>query len=160
MLMLRFSLSLFQHTAARRRLDDKKEDKKDDKKVSTHSRPKAAGTEKAVKANAKQFQHTAARRRLVHKCLCCGFRFRCFNTQPPEGGWVIHVTSDNPIYSVSTHSRPKAAGPTSIRRRQKTRFQHTAARRRLAMSPKYEPPRMSVSTHSRPKAAGPKPKSN
>ena len=34
----------------------------------------------------------------------------CFNTQPPEGGWIIveafFITNDD----VSTRSRPKAAG--------------------------------------------------
>ena len=35
-----------------------------------------------------------------------------FNTQPPEGGWYIHTT-DYILYNlVSTHSRPKAAGAT------------------------------------------------
>ena len=32
-----------------------------------------------------------------------------FNTQPPEGGWVIEESGFKPI-SVSTHSRLKAAG--------------------------------------------------
>ena len=78
---------------------------------------------------------------------------KCFNTQPPEGGWpvpnrlIIHQT-------VSTHSRPKAAGRaaqvggTGITRFNTQPpeggwlsffnylltfnwFQHTAARRRL-----------------------------
>ena len=54
---------MFQHTAARRRL-----------KlapfifttagVSTHSRPKAAGSKRGIPAAIKLFQHTAARRRL------------------------------------------------------------------------------------------------
>ena len=54
-----------------------------------------------------------------------------FNTQPPEGGWKKLRHSDNGL-SVSTHSRPKAAGEHSGKF--KTIF--------------------SVSTHSRPKAAG------
>ena len=76
------------------------------------------------------FQHTAARRRLavyqgrialsirfntqppeggwaVKTAFLC--RFRCFNTQPPEGGWLSLVQVRLPH----------------------TRFQHTAARRRL-----------------------------
>ena len=59
-------------------------------------------------------------------------RARCFNSQPPEGGWFgllgLHLRS--PI--VSTHSRPKAAGHP----------------------PNPPSQRPSVSTHSRPKAAG------
>ena len=82
------------------------------KLVSTHSRPKAAGSDDAIKSAEKSmFQHTAARRRLESRqhgnssgvCVskhsrpkAAGFsircRFwlsRCFNTQPPEGGWLL-----------------------------------------------------------------------
>ena len=55
-----------------------------------------------------------------------------FNTQPPEGGWLIPLLSILWML-VSTHSRPKAAGPY-----------------RLAHCPVGK----LVSTHSRPKAAG------
>ena len=54
--------------------------------VSTHSRPKAAGT---------------PTRRFVY--------LKCFNTQPPEGGCFQHRHDVLERY-VSTHSRPKAAG--------------------------------------------------
>ena len=37
-------------------------------------------------------------------------RFWCFNTQPPEGGWVGISRSYRPLMTVSTHSRLKAAG--------------------------------------------------
>ena len=54
----------------------------------------------------------------------------CFNTQPPEGGWVIywgyHATTE-----VSTHSRPKAAVFLMRDFFKNLWFQHTAARRRL-----------------------------
>ena len=33
-----------------------------------------------------------------------------FNTQPPEGGWRLKNAKSLPISTVSTHSRPKAAG--------------------------------------------------
>ena len=77
------------------------------------------------------FQHTAARRRLgqqVHrKGSCHGFNtqspeggwkcsrirnetFECFNTQPPEGGWDLFANLLSQVLTVSTHSRPKAAG--------------------------------------------------
>ena len=101
-------------------------------KVSTHSRPKAAG---------KQFRFT------TNKLIC-------FNTQPPEGGWtkvvaqrplnlmfqhtaarrrLVNIKSMHYIlYLVSTHSRPKAAGSCYS-------SQGSAIK---------------VSTHSRPKAAG------
>ena len=57
------------------------------RRVSTHSRPKAAGY--AV-------------------CSHAGRKAR-FNSQPPEGGWNPNPDpNDKP--DVSTHSRPKAAG--------------------------------------------------
>ena len=58
-----------------------------DIRVSTHSRPKAAGGRPAPSA-AKQ---------------------DCFNTQPPEGGWA-KIQQLEVAVKVSTHSRPKAAG--------------------------------------------------
>ena len=124
-------VSLFQHTAARRRLD------------SLSSR--GAGWTK--------FQHTAARRRLalVAYMMICRLNVSThsrpkaagtalkravslmvgFNTQPPEGGWLNVWRQSDPV-PVSTHSRPKAAGSIA------------SAARLYAI----------VSTHSRPKAAG------
>ena len=55
---------------------------------------------------------------------------------------------------VSTHSRPKAAGPRLVRGVCFVLFQHTAARRRLAVANGFWKKRAKVSTHSRPKAAG------
>ena len=100
--------------------------------VSTHSRPKAAGSLKPLKLS----------------------WLKCFNTQPPEGGWIRcplrghtlpgfqHTAARRrlvpcyrdraPSKGVSTHSRPKAAG---------RRVEQVANHR-------------FVSTHSRPKAAG------
>ena len=77
------------------------------------------------------FQHTAARRRLV-KYQRIGKILAGFNTQPPEGGWVV--------YGGSTFADEA--------------FQHTAARRRLVRVKREGYPPYSVSTHSRPKAAG------
>ena len=122
----------------------------------------------------------------------------CFNTQPPEGGWVRACragvgrsvsTHSRPkaagcnaasyaymIGAVSTHSRPKAAGRRKSSPNGCTKFQHTAARRRLGMEEaamrvdgvfQHTAARrrlvfrclaigycLPVSTHSRPKAAG------
>ena len=77
----------FQHTAARRRLDESYEDAFNSAIVSTHSRPKAAGF-------------------LLEFGLLID---HCFNTQPPEGGWFS--------FGIWTSYR--------------SLFQHTAARRRL-----------------------------
>ena len=100
-----------------------------------------------------------------------------FNTQPPEGGWPPRYWFA-PVARVSTHSRPKAAGSTvsdvNLTRKcfntqppeggwavfsstsiSRLKFQHTAARRRLATPSKVRRLVRFVSTHSRPKAAGP-----
>ena len=56
-----------------------------------------------------QFQLTAARRRLAAPANGLIQPTRCFNSQPPEGGWAVffHLVGQ---CLVSTHSRPKAAG--------------------------------------------------
>ena len=99
--------------------------------VSTHSRPKAAGTACCPPTTALWFQLTAARRRLesASSSTASSSTFQLtaarrrlggfdlvrlksyirFNSQPPEGGWLwppLSVTDSK----VSTHSRPKAAG--------------------------------------------------
>ena len=78
-----------------------------------------------------KFQHTAARRRLARCPVLAPSPMRCFNTQPPEGGWGVAAIGAIRAYcfntqppeggwcfdarlftrfEVSTHSRPKAAG--------------------------------------------------
>ena len=104
------SLSLFQHTAARRRLGWMILSSSVSHLVSTHSRPKAAG-------------HPVRRKAI---------QSYSFNTQPPEGGWL-----DSFISQIETN-----------------KFQHTAARRRLAEDKPKKDDKPKVSTHSRPKAAG------
>ena len=122
--------------------------------VSTHSRPKAAGQQNKDKATTDKFQHTAARRRLA-----------------------LVSYEGLSLATVSTHSRPKAAGCQNIKRDNikksfntqppeggwktfasmshiKWLFQHTAARRRLGLSSSINSALGEVSTHSRPKAAG------
>ena len=122
----------FQHTAARRRLGRCIPCMRPIPRVSTHSRPKAAGLPNTITAAPLTlFQHTAARRRLAILLLSANsfagvsthsrpkaagqekggriFRLYCFNTQPPEGGWSLF------------QSRHLSDGL----------FQHTAARRRL-----------------------------
>ena len=123
--------------------------------VSTHSRPKAAGSDK-VKDDwlDNLFQHTAARRRLgIITCFSQSLSF-CFNTQPPEGGWRQLEGQHPSGLEVSTHSRPKAAGCASIchpllqfcfnTQPPEGGWQQAKIKRKLA----------DVSTHSRPKAAG------
>ena len=57
-------------------------------------------------------------------------------------------------FAVSTHSRPKAAGLGKVDFTANGGFQHTAARRRLVANNQNIPTSPVVSTHSRPKAAG------
>ena len=144
----------FQHTAARRRLGPFDTGSLADTVVSTHSRPKAAGA-------------------TVPKSTWIGC---CFNTQPPEGGWLVgrlglvvlmmfqHTAARRrlafasanifPFFMVSTHSRPKAAGskPNLIRR---VDFVSTHSRPKAAGAYACtQKATAAVSTHSRPKAAG------
>ena len=103
----------FQHTAARRRLQQEAAELKDLSFVSTHSRTKAAAlstmkgtdvlrpvsTHSRTKAAASAsgpsswsafgFQHTAARRRLP-PALYRKTSPMCFNTQPHEGGCSLY----------------------------------------------------------------------
>ena len=146
----------FQHTAARRRLGRRWE-----KRwyalppVSTHSRPKAAGTsfkqlEKEFYVSTHSRPKAAGRRNAELQAFmavsthsrpkAAGFikhhmHIRCigFNTQPPEGGWSWK-NGCVPMSRVSTHSRPKAAGHCALFFMCLFRmFQHTAARRRLVV---------------------------
>ena len=125
------------------------------------------------------FQLTAARRRLgplkrftpmIWPC--------CFNSQPPEGGWVLNLKFFTSLAAFQlTAARRRLAGfltiticalnqfqLTAARRRlgdirnarwYLTMFQLTAARRRLDFSGAFPICSTFVSTHSRPKAAGP-----
>ena len=99
--------------------------------VSTHSRPKAAGTLAArSSADKSLFQHTAARRRL--------------------GKPSVH---GRPSYVVSTHSRPKAAGPLADGGADDVVSTHSRPKA-AGISISLTDKRGFVSTHSRPKAAG------
>ena len=153
-LIAQYCRDMFQHTAARRRLACRHRLQPDKDRVSTHSRPKAAGKQHIRDIELEEFQHTAARRRLALRPILnlpvnmfqhtaarrrlerlqadMAKLARCFNTQPPEGGWIINAYSAVLIHFVSTHSRPKAAGVV-------LNFPECS---------------ILVSTHSRPKAAG------
>ena len=144
---------MFQHAAARRRL----------------GRHNIRG--RAFQA----FQHAAARRRLVCSAMSSINRIG-FNTQPPEGGWLVrgvrllrmdgfqHAAARRRLVyllllflnhqTVSTRSRPKAAGKTEAKRMEAKVFQHAAARRRLGVNGFLFFMDILVSTRSRPKAAG------
>ena len=102
----------FQHTAARRRLDQQNITRQDVTSVSTHSRPKAAG---------------------FHVNVVNVFKL-CFNTQPPEGGWIAPQLTTSPFCGFNT--QPPEGGWKSICfvLWLVCKFQHTAARRRLEIA--------------------------
>ena len=100
-----------------------------------------------------------------------------FNTQPPEGGWLIafggflnlslfqHTAARRRLVfvpfkgqshtKVSTHSRPKAAGVGLADGRGLTAEVSTHSRPKAAGIYQWQPSKSAtVSTHSRPKAAG------
>ena len=103
-------MKVFQHTAARRRLVTANGSGIARLIVSTHSRPKAAGLS-------------------LNSIL---FTKGCFNTQPPEGGWL---RCTNPLCGwTGFNTQPPEGGwrLSGCHYSTITRFQHTAARRRLA----------------------------
>ena len=51
--------------------------------------------------------------------------FRSFNTQPPEGGWVLLTSLSVELSAVSTHSRLKAAGYSATGRPSRIRCFNT-----------------------------------
>ncbi|WP_410000216.1 hypothetical protein [Neisseria sicca] len=123
---------MFQHTAARRRLVTSSAYAATGAKVSTHSRPKAAGLV-VIHSRGRLFvfQHTAARRRLaaIHGLVRI---LPGFNTQPPEGGWVGRLRRFQRASGFNTQP-PEGGWQFIISIPLKScLFQHTAARRRLA----------------------------
>ena len=100
--------------------------------VSTHSRPKAAGSvEDRYPADLQVSTHSRPKAAGQNRASACPVGF-CFNTQPPEGGWSAMM----------------------VFRTVNSMFQHTAARRRLEIDTICLLLNRDVSTHSRPKAAG------
>ena len=99
--------------------------------VSTHSRSKAAA---GADVDSRQLTSVSTHSRSKAAAAAARFRRRwwpCFNSQPLEGG-------------CSGATRPIATP---------TKFQLTAARRRLRLQVALGPPHLIVSTHSRSKAA-------
>ena len=79
------------------------------------------------------FQHTAARRRLGFLCPPMWYQSG-FNTQPPEGGWHRPPSPLSLIGCFNTQP-PEGGWPVfPVTARPRTLFQHTAARRRLAVT--------------------------
>ena len=124
-------ISVFQHTAARRRLVCDSETTQINAIVSTHSRPKAAGLNDLQNKLFDMFQHTAARRRLDKRTRCPEMGKLGFNTQPPEGGWILQKLPLCVLICFNTQP-PEGGWPmSSLFPKLGWMFQHTAARRRL-----------------------------
>ena len=125
--------------------------------VSTHSRPKAAGTSSTQSTRSwlsfntqppeggwpvtpkssrleMLFQHTAARRRLVPSACNRPRRFLSFNTQPPEGGWALSADVFAQLAEFQHTAARRRLGGQVLKKWREGLFQHTAARRRLADS--------------------------
>ena len=84
---------------------------------------------------------------------CCAAAWS-FNTQPPEGGWMISLMMIHLIKGFNTQPPEGGWITYPISMLSHNQFQHTAARRRLAPVSDVDRTMGSVSTHSRPKAAG------
>ena len=121
---------MFQHTAARRRLPNLETSFIKYAGVSTHSRPKAAAKALMIRLIVQMFQHTAARRRLLVQQYLIQFlpefQHTAARRRLPRANAI-----DPSSFTVSTHSRPKAAALSLATTYSYKPFQHTAARRRL-----------------------------
>ena len=145
-------------------------------RVSTHSRPKAAGNASYKEViythsfntqppeggwpillkklfMAVRFQHTAARRRL-DAATNSTHRAGCFNTQPPEGGW--NFAAQTVMAESSFNTQPPEGGWLGFQSLNCMMFAvSTHSRPKAAGQPEWRCSRFKlVSTHSRPKAAG------
>ena len=123
-------LSLFQLTAARRRLV----------------------LQPSITLPVSLFQLTAARRRLAAPPPHCR-RLWGFNSQPPEGGWLAQYAAHE-CEDVSTHSRPKAAGLMSLHPNPVSDVSTHSRPKAAGSNDGRDFEAVIVSTHSRPKAAG------
>ena len=149
------TLIAFQHTAARRRLVSKLL-----RSVRLWSFQHTAARRRLGLGRTPcglqpvRFQHTAARRRLEHlernrPILHCFntqppeggwlYEFRLiavlgrFNTQPPEGGWIKGRLLIAYLYSFNTQPPEGGWRFSKARSNRHCEFQHTAARRRLGI---------------------------
>ena len=104
--------------------------------VSTHSRPKAAGSRQRRPCTTKApFQHTAARRRLGYRAVPQMVDYG-FNTQPPEGGWYGRFAAYSGRFRFNTQPPEGGWGHGGGVFDVLNWFQHTAARRRLGIGKK------------------------
>ena len=85
--------------------------------VSTHSRLKAAGSPQNLMYDGYNVSTHSRLKAAGRLWLLVLHMVWCFNTQPPEGGWIPSKAAPNVII-VSTHSRLKAAGSKPLNNQQ------------------------------------------
>ena len=78
-----------------------------------------------------QFQHAAARRRLGAAAAWTCVNNCSFNTQPPEGGWIVEANRCAAQNSFNTQPPEGGWDCLLIKTQNNNLFQHAAARRRL-----------------------------
>ena len=145
--------TVFQHTAARRRLDCFADFIIQMIRVSTHSRPKAAGrrmrfrTHRCRRFNTQPPEGGWVKEHFFRILRCC------FNTQPPEGGWNGSVSTR--FKAACFNTQPPEGGWKYRRPRNASRQSfNTQPPEGGWASNNAMPCYCKVSTHSRPKAAG------
>ena len=98
--------------------------------VSTHSRPKAAGTKMCTQSqNGSVSTHSRPKAAGQATNASNNKTYVSTHSRPKAAGYLVRFTLG--FQCVSTHSRPKAAGSPNTKRSNAGMFQHTAARRRL-----------------------------
>ena len=127
----------FQHTAARRRLVQHAKLSNLRFNVSTHSRPKAAGSA-ALFAAPVSAVSTHSRPKAAgyvpHHPYQTGIGF---NTQPPEGGWRKCGHTMNGWFRFQHTAARRRLAVDFTGSWHFAKFQHTAARRRLALTAQF-----------------------
>ena len=121
--------------------------------VSTHSRPKAAGSAPRNSARPNGFQHTAARRRLGFAKIIC-LSVRQFQHTAARRRLASEMLAARKAAKFQHTAARRRLAVTTAQSISCYLFQHTAARRRLAWFCPFRIIIIRVSTHSRPKAAG------
>ena len=120
---------MFQHTAARRRLQVK-EYNRETQQVSTHSRPKAAAKAEGYFKPDLTFQHTAARRRLP-ALENRWMTFLKFQHTAARRRLNLHISNPFFLFPFQHTAARRRLTRGSHRQYKHPEFQHTAARRRL-----------------------------
>ena len=146
------NFTLFQHTAARRRLTNYTCHFGQIILVSTHSRPKAAGVcgRSPLRGCLVSTHSRPKAAETGRQNLKSGFW--SFNTQPPEGGWSVSASS--PKMPCSFNTQPPEGGCAPIHRLRFAAFCFNTQPPEGGCPPyTSNQARIEVSTHSRPKAA-------